>query len=222
MGRGTAKAFLPIGGKPMALYSLRTLSRVPGMTSIALVVASEHIEQATTVLERYGPWPTLIRVAAGGSERQDSVAAGLQLLDPAVDLVMVHDAARPFVSLACVSACVEAAAATGAAILALPAQDTVKVVDRQGTVTGTLDRHSLWLAQTPQVFRAALLRQAHDRARREGCLATDDAALVERLGAPVRVVAGEPSNRKITTPDDLRWAEWLLQSQRPAAPGAPA
>jgi 2-C-methyl-D-erythritol 4-phosphate cytidylyltransferase len=219
-GRGTrmrhthAKAFLPLGGKPMAVHCLHTLSHVSGLTSITLVVASEHSELAASVLSQYGPWPTPIRVAAGGAERQDSVAAGLRAVDPFADLVIVHDAARPFVSASCVSACIDAAAITGAAIVAVPAQDTVKIVDAQATITQTLDRRSIWLAQTPQVFHTALLRRAHEQARRDGYSATDDATLVERLGAPVRVVPGEPSNRKITTPDDLQWAEWHLESQR--------
>jgi 2-C-methyl-D-erythritol 4-phosphate cytidylyltransferase len=209
-----AKAFLPLGGKPMAAYCLQTLSHVAGLTSIALVVAAEHVELATSVLAQYGPWPAAIRVATGGAERQDSVAAGLLAVDPFADLLIVHDAARPFVSSTCVNACVAAAAAAGAAIVAVPAHDTVKVVDAQATITQTLDRRSIWLAQTPQVFHAAILRQAHEQARRDGYNATDDATLVERLGAPVQVVPGEPSNRKITTPDDLQWAEWYLESQR--------
>ncbi len=201
----------------MVAYCLQTLSHVPGLTSIALVVAAEHTELAATVLSQHGPWPASIHVTIGGTERQDSVAAGLRAIDPSADLVIVHDAARPFVSSRCVTACVEAAAATGAAILAIPAHDTLKVVDAQATITQTLDRRSIWLAQTPQVFRLALLRQAHEQARRDGYYATDDATLVERLGAPVRVIPGEPSNRKITTPDDLQWAEWHLQSQRRAS-----
>jgi len=154
-----------------------------------------------------------MEVVQGGAERQDSVAAGLARVDAAADLVIVHDAARPFVSLACLTACVEAAAAGGAAIVAVPAHDTVKRVDASGVIVDTPDRRTIWLAQTPQVFRFALLRRAYEQAQHDGFVGTDDASLVERLGAPVRVVPGEPRNRKITTPDDLLWAESHLRAQ---------
>ena len=211
MDRETAKAFLPVGGVPMAAYSLRTVAAVPGLTSIILVVAAENQPAAAEMVERSAPWPIPIHIVAGGAERQDSVAAGLASVGASIDLVIVHDAARPFVSLACVTACVQAAASSGAAIVAVPAHDTVKQVGPDAVITATLDRRGIWLAQTPQVFRSTLLRRAYTQAARDGCIATDDAALVERLGEKVRVVPGESTNRKITTPDDLRWAEWYLQ-----------
>jgi 2-C-methyl-D-erythritol 4-phosphate cytidylyltransferase len=209
MGGPTAKAFVPLGGTPMMVYSLRTLTRLSGVTSLILVVASESIGHAQEIVDQYGPWPVPIQVTRGGAERQDSVAAGLALVEASAGLVIVHDAARPFVSLACVEACVAAAVAHGAAIVALPVRDTVKVA-ADHTITQTLDRQHIWLAQTPQAFRAAVLREAYVQARRAGVVATDDAALIERLGGTVRIVPGEPTNQKITTPDDLRWAEWYL------------
>lgn len=215
MGGATAKAFLPLAGQPMLLYSLRTLSGVSGLRSMVVVAAPAQVATARQLVADHGPWAVVIHVAAGGVERQDSVAAGFAMVDSGVDLVIVHDAARPFVSSACVHACV-AAAASGAAIVALPARDTVKVVDAERKILQTLDRTTLWLAQTPQVFRASWLREAYERARRDGYVGTDDAALVERTGRTVRVVPGEETNRKITTPEDLRWAEWYLQSQAAA------
>jgi 2-C-methyl-D-erythritol 4-phosphate cytidylyltransferase len=137
----------------------------------------------------------------------------LAVLDADAALVLVHDAARPFVSLECIEACVAAAASHGAAIAAVAAHDTVKLADPDSVIIETLDRRRIWLAQTPQVFRTALLREAYQRARSDGFVATDDAALVEHLGHAVRIVPGEPTNRKITTPDDLRWAEWYLQAR---------
>jgi 2-C-methyl-D-erythritol 4-phosphate cytidylyltransferase len=211
MGMQTAKALLPLGGVPMAVHSLHTLAAVPGLNSIILVVGTDHRQAAADMLERSVPWPIPIHLITGGAERQDSVAAGLASVDPTVDLVIVHDAARPFVSLSCVHACVQAAAGSGAAIVAVPAHDTVKQVGPDRTIVATLDRRSIWLAQTPQVFRTHLLREAYAQAARDGYIATDDAALVERIGAKVFVVPGESTNRKITTPDDLRWAEWYLE-----------
>jgi 2-C-methyl-D-erythritol 4-phosphate cytidylyltransferase len=214
MGTPTAKALLPIGGVPMVVYSLRTLAAVPELKSIVLVIAAEHQQAAADAVKGSAPWPAPVRFVEGGAERQDSVAAGLRALDPGVDLVIVHDAARPFVSRACVNAGVEAAARVGAAIVALPVHDTVKRVGADGSIVQTLDRRNIWLAQTPQVFRADVLRRAYAQAARDGYAATDDAALVERIGEPVQVVPGEPTNRKITTPDDLRWAEWYVEHRR--------
>src|ERR1043166_3988548 len=159
MGAATGKAFLPLGGLPLVLYSLRTLGELPGLLSIALVVGAGQEEQAADMLRQYGPWRVPVRLTLGGTERQDSVAAGLAMVD--ADLVAVHDAARPFVSLSAVQRCVEAADRTGAAILALPARDTVKLVGADDAITHTIDRQTIWLAQTPQVFRSHLLRQAY-------------------------------------------------------------
>jgi 2-C-methyl-D-erythritol 4-phosphate cytidylyltransferase len=229
MGAPAAKAFLPLAGRPLAVYALRTLSAVPEIISIVLVVGADCTAHAAELLAAHGPWPHPVRVASGGAERQDSVAAGLAAVDEGADLVLVHDAARPFVSHRCIERCIAAAADAGAAIAAVPVHDTVKLV-ADASVTGagvtdasvtdasvierTLDRRRLWLAQTPQVFRTALLRRAYEQARRDGYTATDDAALVERLGVPVRVVEGDPDNRKLTTPDDLQWAEWYVQRRR--------
>jgi 2-C-methyl-D-erythritol 4-phosphate cytidylyltransferase len=219
-GRGTrlgapaAKAFVPLAGVPMAVYCLRTLSAVPGLGSTTLVVSAGFKAAAAAVLELYGPWPVPIRLTCGGAERQDSVAAGLAVTTPEANLVIVHDAARPFVSLACITSCIEAATACGAAIAAIPTRDTVKEVAPSFSITRTLDRQTIWLAQTPQVFRADLLRRAYEQAWHEGQVGTDDAALVERLGHTVRVVAGEATNLKITTPEDLRWAEWYATRDR--------
>jgi 2-C-methyl-D-erythritol 4-phosphate cytidylyltransferase len=214
MGAAGGKGFLAVGGQPMAIYSIRTLVRLHDLLSIVLVVSSDQQERAASMVTDYGPWPVPVYLTRGGAERQDSVAAGLALVDPAADLVMVHDAARPFVPLRCFQACIETAARSGAAIVAVPAHDTIKVVDAGMEIAKTLDRRTIWLAQTPQVFRADLLRRAYAQARADGYTATDDAMLVERLGVAVHVVPGEPMNRKITTPDDLDWAESCLRGQR--------
>jgi 2-C-methyl-D-erythritol 4-phosphate cytidylyltransferase len=129
----------------------------------------------------------------------------LQAAPAAAEVVVVHDAVRPFITRALLEAVVTAAAEAGAAICALPVTETVKRV-RDGFVEQTVDRAGLWSVQTPQAFRAALLREAHDKARRDGIVGTDDAMLVERLGQRVRVVPGLAGNLKITTPDDLRRA----------------
>jgi len=214
MGAAGGKGLLALGGQPMAIYSIRTLMKVRDLLSIVLVVSSEQRQRAASMVTDYGPWPVPVYLAHGGAERQHSVAAGLTLADSAADLVVVHDAARPFVPLRCFQACIETAARSGAAIVAVPAHDTIKVVDARHEIVETLDRQTIWLAQTPQVFRADLLRRAYAQARADGYTATDDAMLVERLGVTVRVVPGELVNRKITTPDDLEWAESYLRGQQ--------
>jgi 2-C-methyl-D-erythritol 4-phosphate cytidylyltransferase len=219
-GRGTrmgavgGKGFLAVGGEPMAIYSIRTLVKLRDLLSIVLVLGADHQKRAASIVADFGPWPIPVYLTRGGAERQDSVAAGLALVDPAADLVIVHDAARPFVPLRCFQACIETAVRSGAAIVAVPAHDTIKVVDAEMEIVKTLDRRTIWLAQTPQVFRADLLRRAYAQARADRYTATDDAMLVERLGVTVRVVPGELVNRKITTPDDLDWAESYLRGQR--------
>lgn len=201
----------------MVIYALRTLSQLPDLTSLVVVVSADQEARAAAIVSQYGPWPVPLKLAHGGAERQDSVASGLDAIDPAAGLVLVHDAARPFVSLRCVQTCIDAAATSGAAIAAIAAHDTVKVVDTDSVIVETPDRSRIWLAQTPQVFRGALLREAYQHARRDGFVGTDDASLVERLGHPVRIVAGESTNRKITTPEDVQWAEWYLRTRLEAA-----
>ena len=212
MGGQTPKALIPLAGTPILLHTLRAFDATASIDSIGAVVAEDHCNRTRELLAATGPWRCPLTVVSGGAERQDSVAAGLAALPPAIDLVAVHDGARPFVRPAQIADVIADAARHGAAVLAMPSRDTAKLVDSHGIVTGTPPRESVWLAQTPQVFRAQLLREAHDRARREGVIATDDAALLERLGHAVRVVRGDATNLKITTPDDLRWAEWYLQT----------
>jgi len=137
--------------------------------------------------------------------RQDSVWLALQAVPGNTDIIVVHDAVRPLITRGLIDAVVGAAAESGAAICALPITETIKRV-RQDMVEATLDRSELWAVQTPQAFRAALLREAHEKARRDGVVGTDDAMLVERLGHQVRVVRGLVENVKITTPEDLRRA----------------
>ncbi|MCC6763705.1 MAG: 2-C-methyl-D-erythritol 4-phosphate cytidylyltransferase [Deltaproteobacteria bacterium] len=204
-GGAVPKQFQPLGGRPMLAVAASRFVGVPDIARLIVVVADEERERCARMLESLA---LPIRFASAGAERQRSVARGIAALDPSCAIVAVHDAARPLVRSTDVAACIAAARTTGAAILATPVLDSVKRV-RDGRIVATVPRADLWLAQTPQVFAADLLRRAHVEAPRDE-VATDDAALVERLGVEVAIVPGHPSNRKITTREDLAWAERVL------------
>jgi 2-C-methyl-D-erythritol 4-phosphate cytidylyltransferase len=204
LGHRTPKQFLAVGGAPILVASLRPFLRHPRIELVVLAAPPAHLGRTRRLVDRLGT-RTAVTVVPGGPTRQDSVAQALAAVPPAVRTVVVHDAVRPFVSRAVVDAVLEAAEATGAAICALPIAETVKRVSGD-LVEATVDRTGLWAVQTPQAFRAHLLREAHDKARRDGVIGTDDAMLVERLGHPVRVVRGSERNVKITTAEDLRRA----------------
>ena len=208
MAAGVPKAFIPLAGVPMLLHSVRVFDAAPRVTSIVAVVPDARVEDTRALL---GATAKPVAVVAGGERRQDSVRAGLDACPPAFDgIVLVHDAARPLLDAALVDAIVVAATEAGAAIPVLPLADTIKRVEA-GLVQETVDRATLGAAQTPQGFSAALLRRAYDAAFREGALLTDESVSVERVGGSVRAVPGSAANRKLTTPDDLAWAEDVLR-----------
>jgi 2-C-methyl-D-erythritol 4-phosphate cytidylyltransferase len=213
LGAGLPKGLVEVGGVPLLVRALRALLAAPSITAAIVVGPPGDLERVRSLVDASGPWRCPVTVVAGGAERQESVRNGLAAVAAAA-LVAIHDAARPFVSAAVVEAAIEGAARHGAAIVGTPATDTIKQVHDDGWIEATPPRQRMWLAQTPQVFRTDLIRAAHARGA-SGAGATDDAMLVEQLGTRVYVVAGNPENRKITTSDDLRWAEWLL-AQSPA------
>lgn len=207
LGHPLPKAFVLIGGKPLLLYSLETLASVQEIDCVVPVIAGADLDRFRAL--GLDGIPKLAAPVVGGAERQDSVAAGLAALsNHAVSnqdegsLVAIHDASRPWVRPAAVSRVVAAARRDGAAILAVPVADTIKRVS-DGRVIETPNRAECWVAQTPQVFRLGLLREALARAEAAGRLATDDAQLVEWLGAPVTIVPGDADNQKITFAEDL-------------------
>ena len=203
LGSRTPKQFLALGREPILAATLRHFRRHPRVGAVVVAAPAAHVERTRRLFR--GRRGAALTVVAGGPTRQESVRLALQAAPAAADLILVHDAVRPFLTRALIDALVAAAERDGAAICALPISETVKRV-RDGLVEGTVDREGLWAVQTPQAFRAAVLREAHDKARRDGFVGTDEAMLVERLGHPVRVVPGLPENVKITTPDDLRRA----------------
>ncbi len=206
------KLWADLGDQPLLAHSLRTFAAAGCCDNLILIVAAGQRERALDLLDRLG---VTARIAIGGAQRQDSVRAGLAAAADA-DWVVIHDAARPLVTADLIQRGIAAAQETGAAIAAMPAIDTIKIVEA-GRVVDTPPRASLWQAQTPQVFRRALLLEAHEAATSS---ATDDAALVEARGGIVRVFEGSYSNLKVTTDIDLVVARALLAAR--ADPGAPA
>ncbi len=211
LAAGVPKAFIALAGRSLLAHALVPLAAHPEIAEIVAVVPADRSAHAERILDAVRGAKRRCLSVVGGRERQDSVRAGLEAISATCDVILVHDAARPFASAALVGECLRVAAEKGAVIAALPARDTVKEVGADGAVARTLERHRLWLVQTPQAFRADLLREAHARALRDGVVATDDAALLESYGTRVWVVPGEAANVKITTPEDLEWAEWWVR-----------
>ena len=206
-GARTPKQFLRLGTMPILAATVHHFAHHPAVRAVVVAVPEPWAARARRIL---GPVAkhTRLTVVVGGRTRQDSVWLALQAAPEDVEIVVVHDAVRPLVTRRLIDAAVRAAVEEGAAICALPITETVKRV-RAERVEATLDRSELWAVQTPQAFRVDLLREAHEKARRDGVVGTDDAMLVERLGHPVRVVRGLAENVKITTPEDLRRARAL-------------
>jgi len=182
--------------------------RASRVGEIVVVAPPDEVEPFRQLIA-HGPSDQTEKVVAGGGTRQESVMNGLREVSAGVECVLVHDAARPLVTPELIAACAAAARTHGAAVAALPVSDTLKYAEGE-LIRTTVDRHGLWAAQTPQAFRVELLREAYARARQEGAAATDDASVVEAMGAPVRLIMGSPRNLKITYPQDLALAEMLL------------
>lgn len=207
------KIYAPLAGKPLLAWTLDMLETCPLVDTIVLAVHRQRLLEARALVRDHG-WTKVAQVCRGGMTRQDSVREALWRLGPH-DWVAVHDGARPCAQPELLQRGIEAARATGAAVPALPIADTVKRAGDDLRVVGTLERTGLYTVQTPQVFRYAVLWQAHQQG---GGPAPDDAALVERLGTPVQLFPGSADNIKVTEPADLQRAERILAHRRAAAP----
>lgn len=209
-GGGLAKQFRELAGAPIVVHTLRRFEQSALIGEVIVVAPATQSADLLKLIEQHG-LRKIARVVSGGATRTESVWRGLQAVRAATaEIVAVHDGVRPFVTPGEIDETVRAAEACGAAILAAPAFDTIKEVSG-GRVTRTLEREGVRRALTPQCFRYELLRRAYEQAIAESLAATDDSALVERLGIPVAVVAGHPRNIKITQPEDFALAEVLLR-----------
>jgi 2-C-methyl-D-erythritol 4-phosphate cytidylyltransferase/2-C-methyl-D-erythritol 2,4-cyclodiphosphate synthase len=213
MRRGSNKVLLPLVDMPVLLHSVLTFSACSKVDNLVVVVAPDEVSQVETILQGLNgikPW----KVVAGGRERQHSIANAIKVVSKAAKIILVHDGARPLITEECIQNVIQASVVHKAVVVAVAEKNTIKTVDENGWVTGTLERGTLWSIQTPQGFDAHLLRQAYEKAEQEGFIGTDDASLVERLGIKVKVVRGCYDNLKITTPEDLTIAEALLKERK--------
>ncbi|MBN1276644.1 MAG: 2-C-methyl-D-erythritol 4-phosphate cytidylyltransferase [Deltaproteobacteria bacterium] len=215
MGVSRAKQFLTLEGQPLLALTLDAFQNCSAVDAIILVVPSEDVYFCLKeVVERF-KFSKVHKVVPGGKRRQDSVRLGIEATGGEYGHVVIHDGVRPLVSSGLIDQAVAAVKRHRAVITAIPARDTVKEVNECQEVTGTYERHRVWLVQTPQVFHYEDIMEAHQNAHREGWnTATDDSVLVEKMGIPVNVIEGSESNIKVTTPFDLELAKFLLSRER--------
>lgn len=210
MGTDVDKAFLALGTRPVLVYSLMAFEQCPLIDGVILVVRKDRLESAKGMAQVFG-CGKVKTIVAGGATRQASVRNGLQVLGDDVDVVAVHDGARPCVTAALIEETVKSAKRHGSGVAAVKVTDTIKEVERNMVVSRTVDRMKLWAVQTPQTFKADLIRRAYDYVEKKKLTVTDEASAVEALGERVYLVPSPGSNVKITTPEDLTLAATILK-----------
>lgn len=212
MGAGKNKLLLTLEGVPVLIHTLKVFEADAECSGIILPIHPDDEAEFKSLLKDYGIHK-VSSLIIGGKERQDSVYNGLKALGSFNGVVLVHDAARPFIKAETIHALVEAASKEGGAIVAVPVKDTIKkAVNSQ--VIETVERSSLWAVQTPQAFRVSILLEAHNKAASEQFTGTDESSLVERLPHPVAIIEGDYDNIKLTTPEDLYFAEAILRKRK--------
>lgn len=219
MGAETPKQFLELDGTPIVVHSVRRIASCPLVTDIIVATRADVVDSLEQRL-RGESFMQAVRVVRGGDSRQDSVGLALKEVPDGTEIVLVHDAVRPFVTREQIARVIEEARRCHAAILGIPAMDTVKEVKRASLpedvalITATIPRERVVLAQTPQAFSTKLIKEAFARAQADGVNASDEAGLVERLGHDVHVVLGSERNIKITKPADMNLARFYLEQER--------
>jgi 2-C-methyl-D-erythritol 4-phosphate cytidylyltransferase len=203
---GVNKVLAPLGGKPALAWSIETLQKSPNVDRIVIVNSQKNLEPVRC-LATNSKWTKVVEVCVGGRRRQDSVAAGLKIFENC-EWILIHDGARPLLTQDLIKRGLEAARETGSAIAAVPVVDTIKLAGDDNTVIETPPRSHLWAAQTPQIFRFDLIKEAYRRVQGD---VNDDASLIEQMGYKVKLYMGSYDNIKITTPRDLVLAESLLK-----------
>ncbi len=207
------KQYLNIYGQSIIAITVQKFIALDIITYGIIVAAENEIENTASLLNKLPGFSDKFKIVAGGKERQDSVFQGLQNIPPDTDIVVVHDGVRPLISSKIIIESIKMTEISGACVVAVPVKDTIKRVTG-GRVIETLPREDLWQVQTPQVFKYPILKAAHDAALSEGYYSTDESALVEWMGHTVKIVHGEYSNIKITTEDDLNFAQLFYKEQQ--------
>jgi 2-C-methyl-D-erythritol 4-phosphate cytidylyltransferase len=205
---GTDKVFIPLAGKPLLAWSVDVCQGCELVNHIVIVLSESKLDLGRRLVAERG-WSKVVEVCPGGKRRQDSVRQGLNKLK-GCDWVIIHDGARPFLTLELIRDGLEAAQSTGAAVAAVPVKDTIKLCGSDLIVRETLNRQELWAAQTPQVFRFDIITKAHEQVKDD---VTDGASMVEQLGYKVKLYMGSYGNIKITTPEDLALAEVIARKK---------
>jgi 2-C-methyl-D-erythritol 4-phosphate cytidylyltransferase/2-C-methyl-D-erythritol 2,4-cyclodiphosphate synthase len=217
MRGGLPKQYLPLDGKPILAHTLSVFQSSPDIDEIILVAPEADIQMIRQVIIEPYRISKVRHVLAGGEQRQDSVRNGLDAVGEDVGIVLIHDAVRPFVSKDLIHLAVREARKYGAVTVGTPLKDTLKRIDWDGGVLETLDRRFLWMTQTPQAFQPSIIREAHRKAHQDQFYGTDDASLVERMGFRLHMIAAFAENIKITTPEDLLMAEFLIKRRKEEA-----
>lgn len=212
MQAGHNKQFIEICGQSVLTHTLTVFAQIPEIAKIVLVVRAGEEDTCQNMISEIAENKTVL--AIGGKERQDSVHNGIRAITWECEYILIHDGARPLITEEVIRRTLLAAQNSGAAICAVPVKDTIKQADSDGNVLATIPRESLWAVQTPQVFRADLIRRAYENAYVHNHYGTDDASLVEYLGEKIKIVTGDYENIKITTPEDIPTAEQILQKRQ--------
>ncbi len=218
---GKKKQFHLLAGKPILVHTLDKFEACPLIESIVLVVGQEDMDYCMKEIVEKFHYRKISQIIPGGKRRQESAKNGIEALPKDVEVIAIHDGVRPFVSRAMIEESIHSAVRFGAVVVAMPVKDTIKMANPDGTVLKTLDRESLWQIQTPQTFQAKLIKEAYHKASQEGFIGTDDASLVEHLGAKVHILPGSYTNIKITTAEDLMLAHLFLKMKTLAEPDQP-
>lgn len=211
--QAVGKPFQRLGASSVLEHACAAFAAVGGVRELVIVARAEDLEQVQRLVRDSAALGKVRAIVEGGVQRSDSVRAGLEAISPECEYVAVHDAARPLVTSAVIERALTLAASRGAALVAVPVRDTIKTSSTGDHAESTIDRSVLWAAQTPQVFRTALLRELFERAAAEDFQPTDEAALHERYIGPIALVEGDSTNFKITTPSDLTMAEAIVRAR---------
>ena len=212
MQSDTRKQYMTLGGLPVLARTLQAFDQCEAIRAIHLVIPETDIQFCRDTILPEAQTTIPVHLVPGGAERKDSVYNGLLAADDSEEVVVIHDGVRPLISPEQIEMCIRVAAASGAGILAIPVKDTLKRVYSESIIEATVQRESLWAAQTPQAFNYKLILEAHQAGDDLADGITDDAQLIERMGRPVQIIPGSYLNLKITTPEDLALAEAILSA----------